>query len=633
VSIDTDPRIGTGLLGYRIEALIGRGGMGVVYRAHDPRLKRKLALKLIGPDVAEDERFRARFLRESELAAALEHPNVVPIYDAGEADGQLYIAMRYIEGHDLRALLREEGRLEPARALAVCAQVADALDAAHERGLVHRDVKPSNVLLDASGHAYLADFGLSRRLAEHGAPFADGRSLGTPAYVAPEQIEGGPVDGRADVYSLGCLLYECLTGEPPFALDSRLAVVFAHLEAEPPKASERNVGLPSRLDAVIAKGMAKDRDDRYERASELASAASEALGLVGAARWSRTRYGLAPGVLLFVLIAALAVFAFSRGDAPARPSGIAFENTVVRIDPETNRVDAVIEVGADPYAVAAAGSTAWAYNLTDGTVSEIDAATNDVRSTTAISTSPLEIHYRAGPVIAADRSAAWVVGGVARLEGVVTKLRPDSTEKQEFRLSYDLWGVAIGEGAVWVAAREVERSVLLRISPRTGAVVARVQLPPDVDANAIAVGEGAVWVADTYKALLIRIDPQSSTVTGRVDLGSSAIQPVVGLGYVWILVSDEGDLLRIRPRSLRVAGAVHSQPNRDGSAAIGAGSVWWNDMNEGTVVRLDANGRIDSTIRLTPPQDSWDEGGLFSRGIAVGAGGVWVSVDCRTTCP
>ena len=629
---DTDPWIGSALLGYTVEALIGEGGMGVVYRAYDPRLKRKVALKLIVPDVAQDERFRVRFLRESELAASLEHPNVVAIYDAGEVERQLYIAMRYVEGRDLRALLHEEGPLEPARALAICAQVADALDAAHERGLVHRDVKPSNVLLDGREHVYLADFGLSRRLAEHGTQSADGRSLGTPAYVAPEQIEGAPVDGRADVYSLACLLYECLTGEPPFAHDSRLAVVWAHLEEAPPKASRRNLALPHAIDDVIANAMAKDPNERYERASDLVSAARRALRLGAVPRWNRGKFAFAGGVLVFALVAAVVIFAF-RGSAPAKPTGIGYENTLVRIDPKTNQVAAVIEVGSDPSAVAAAGETAWAYNLRDRTVSEIDASTNAVRRTTGISTDPVEPHHRAGPVIAADRSGAWIVGGRARLEGVLTKLRAEANEKREYRLSYDLWGVAIGEGAVWVAARDVERSLLLRISPRTGAIAARVRLPADFDANAIAVGEGAVWVADTFKAILLRIDARSAAVTGRVDLGTSAVKPAVGLGYAWIFVSDEGELLRVNPRTLRVAGAIHSQPNREGTPAVGEGSVWWNDMSEGTVVRFDASGRIDSTIRITPTRDSWEEGGLFSRAIAVGAGAVWVSVACRSTCP
>src|SRR5947199_2394477 len=165
-----DPRIGTELLGYRVEELVGRGGMGVVYRAYDARLKRNVALKLVAPELSAEERFRERFLAETELAASLEHPNVVPIYDAGEVDGQLYLAMRYVEGSDLKTLLKQEGPLEPARALAICGQLAGALDAAHERGLVHRDVKPSNVLLDSREHVYLADFGLTRRLADQGVP-------------------------------------------------------------------------------------------------------------------------------------------------------------------------------------------------------------------------------------------------------------------------------------------------------------------------------------------------------------------------------------------------------------------------------------------------------------------------------
>src|SRR6478735_8802793 len=189
---------GTDFVGYRMEEVIGRGGMGVVYRAHDLRLKRTVALKLMAPELALDQRFRERFAREAEMAMSLEHPNVVPIYDASDIDGRLYLAMRYVEGTDLRALLRAEGGLGAARSLATCSQVAKALDAAHAKGLVHRDVKPSNVLLDANDHVYLADFGLTRRLAEQGIPAPHGLSLGTPAYAAPEQIEDGDVDGRTD---------------------------------------------------------------------------------------------------------------------------------------------------------------------------------------------------------------------------------------------------------------------------------------------------------------------------------------------------------------------------------------------------------------------------------------------------
>src|SRR5215475_4376132 len=203
---------GTELAGYRIESLLRRGGMGVVYRAHD-----------LAPELAQDLRFRERFLRESRLAASLDHPAIVPIYDAGEVAGRLYIAMRLVEGTDLKRLLAEEGKLEPERALDVVGQVAEALDAAHERGLVHRDVKPSNILIDQRGHCYLADFGLSRRLGD--VPVGGGgRSLGTVDYVAPEQIRGAELDGRSDVYSLGCVLYECLAGRPPFVRGTEAAV-------------------------------------------------------------------------------------------------------------------------------------------------------------------------------------------------------------------------------------------------------------------------------------------------------------------------------------------------------------------------------------------------------------------------
>src|SRR6266540_2986116 len=279
MSSRTQLELGSDFLGYRIEELIGRGGMGIVYRAYDLRLKRTVALKLVTPELALDERFRERFARETELAMSLEHPNVVPIHDAGEVDGRLYLVMRLVAGTDLRQLLRAEGALEPSRALAICGQVASALDAAHAKALVHRDVKPSNVLLDESEHVYLADFGLTLRLEEQGAQIGEGRSIGTPAYLAPEQIEGRTVDGRADVYSLGCVLFECLTGEPPFAGDSPLAVAWAHLEEQPPSASASDADLPEAIDAVIRKALAKSPDDRYPTCAALVADAEAALGL------------------------------------------------------------------------------------------------------------------------------------------------------------------------------------------------------------------------------------------------------------------------------------------------------------------------------------------------------------------
>jgi WD40 repeat protein len=278
VQVTEDPRVGTEVAGYRIESLLGVGGMSVVYLAEDLRLKRRVALKLLAAALAGDDSFRDRFLRESELAASIDHPNIVPIYEAGATDELLFIAMRYVEGRDLKERLRR-GRLDPAEATGILAQVASALDMAHARGLVHRDVKPSNVLLDrgarpdGSDHAYLADFGLMKRVADERAVVEDAHLLGTIDYVAPEQIAGGEIDGRADVYSLGCVLYECLVGEPPFAGDSELAVVFAHLESEPPAPSAQRPELPPALDAVIATALAKEPKQRYASCRELARAA------------------------------------------------------------------------------------------------------------------------------------------------------------------------------------------------------------------------------------------------------------------------------------------------------------------------------------------------------------------------
>src|ERR671937_798695 len=211
-----DPRLGAVIAGYRIEERIGRGGMGVVYRAEHLNLQRRATIKIIAPDLAESEGFRERFTREARIAAALQHPNVVTVYDAGEVDGLLYLAMQYIEGSDLAAVLAKEGRLRPYRAIDVCRQVASALDAAHAAGLIHRDVKPGNVLIEGRT-AFLTDFGLTKRLESTRTPITRaGDVVGTIHYVAPEQIEGGQLSPRTDVYSLGCLLSHCLVGEVPF---------------------------------------------------------------------------------------------------------------------------------------------------------------------------------------------------------------------------------------------------------------------------------------------------------------------------------------------------------------------------------------------------------------------------------
>jgi serine/threonine protein kinase len=279
VEAASDPRIGTELAGYRIEEPVGRGGMSVVYRAQDLRLDRPVALKLLTSDLSEDERFRARFLRESRLAAAIEHPNIIPVYEAGEAEGVLYLAMRYVDGTDLGRLIGAGRPLEPERALAIVARVASALDAAHYRGLVHRDVKPSNVLIGREDEVYLCDFGLSKRVTSLSGLTASDQLLGTVHYMPPEQIEGRDLDGRADVYSLGALLFECLAGEPPYTRESDVAVLWAHMQEPLPALSELRPDLPSGLDAILARALAKNPAERHAAAGELADAVRAELGL------------------------------------------------------------------------------------------------------------------------------------------------------------------------------------------------------------------------------------------------------------------------------------------------------------------------------------------------------------------
>jgi serine/threonine protein kinase len=271
-----DLRAGTEFAGYRIDELVGRGGMGVVYRAEHVHLRRRVALKLLLPELSAGEAFRERFVREARTAAAIQHPNVVTVYDAGEAEGLLYIAMQYVDGTDLASLLAEQGPLEPERALVILGEVAGALDAAHALGVVHRDVKPGNVLVDET-RAYLADFGLTRATSSKTALTVEGHVVGTIDYMPPEQIESGSVDSRADVYSLGCVLYHCLSGAVPFERESQVSMMYAHLQDQPPPLAARQPGLPEALDGVIATAMAKRPDDRYGSCGELIAAARAAL--------------------------------------------------------------------------------------------------------------------------------------------------------------------------------------------------------------------------------------------------------------------------------------------------------------------------------------------------------------------
>jgi len=270
---------GSRVAGYLLEALVGAGGMAAVFRARDVRLDRVVALKLI----AGDEALRTRFVREARAVAAVDHPHIIPVYEAGEADGMQFIAMRFVAGADLQVVIRREGGLRPKRAAAFISPVASALDAAHDAGLVHRDVKPANMLVDVGRgrpeHVYLSDFGLARGVLSEARLTRAGQFLGTPDYSAPEQIAGQPVDGRVDQYALGCVAYELLSGSVPFRRDEPMAVLYAHLYAPPPRLTAVRPDLPAAVDEVLATALAKAPEDRYDSCGAFADALRDALGL------------------------------------------------------------------------------------------------------------------------------------------------------------------------------------------------------------------------------------------------------------------------------------------------------------------------------------------------------------------
>jgi serine/threonine protein kinase len=276
---------GARIAGYLLEEQIGQGGMAVVFRAHDERLDRTVALKILAPALAADEAFRQRFIRESRAAAAVDDPHIIPVFEAGESGGVLFIAMRFVRGGDVRSMLGQFGPLPPGRVAEIISQVASALDAAHGHGLVHRDVKPANMLLDTRqgtgrpDHVYLSDFGLSKGSLQATGLTGSGMFLGTLDYIAPEQIEGRPVDGRADEYALGCAAYELITGSPPFQRDDAMAVMYAQLTEPPPAVTSRRPELPEAIDPVFARALAKQASDRYESCSEFAEALRHAFGI------------------------------------------------------------------------------------------------------------------------------------------------------------------------------------------------------------------------------------------------------------------------------------------------------------------------------------------------------------------
>jgi ABC-type branched-subunit amino acid transport system substrate-binding protein/DNA-binding beta-propeller fold protein YncE len=609
---------GSTFAGYRVESLVGRGGMGVVYLATDLSLERPVALKLIAPELARDERFRARFLKEPRLAAALEHPHVIPIHAAGEHEGQLYLAMRYVEGSDLKTILERERKLAPERMLAILAQIADALDAAHRRGLVHRDVKPANVLLDEEGHAYLTDFGITKQLG--GDSTDTGQVVGTLDYLAPEQIRGETVDGRTDCYALACVLYECLSGTPPFRRETEAETLWAHMQGPPPPLP----GHPA-LDPVLTQALAKEKEERCASCGEFLAAASSALGFEPPARRARRlrigrRLLLAGAVLLVAVAAAAAVLELTRDGESAGGLAQVEPNSVAVFDPRLDRIVGQVRIPGQPTLVDAEGRSVWVSD-TNRTLSRIDGRTLSVAEVVSANATPEDL--------VATGDAVWLLDG--EVHARVTRLvKVDSAYGSvaervalpagEARVSTHGFGVAVGQGAVWVADGTKR---LLKLDPRDAGIVRAFDLGRPLDD--VSVSGRAVWAISGASGSVLEIDPRSGSarapiaVTGRP--GSTRPVPAAiaaGEGAVWVLNANTPSVMRIDPQLAVVTETIPlGVGSNPGAIATGAGAVWVTLTGEGTVARIDP---ATGDIRKIPV-------GGAPTGLAVSQGKVWISVQ------
>jgi predicted Ser/Thr protein kinase len=584
-----DQRIGTEIAGFRIQEELGRGGMGVVYLAEQSSPRRRVALKILSPDLARDPAFRERFTRESEAAASVEHPNVIPVHASGESDGVLYIAMRYIQGEDLATLIHREGPLPSGRAVSICSQIAEALDEAHEVGLVHRDVKPGNILVAKGDRAYLSDFGLIRRSKLETGLTKTGQFMGTIDYCAPEQIRGEDVDGRADVYSLGCVLYECLAGAPPFARETEIATLYAHLEEPPPSTTSSPSGPSRELDRVIGRAMAKRPGDRYETAGEFARAARHALGIVsgeGDVVSERPRPGdrrLLAGIGAVVAVAAIAVILATRGGpGPDRSTGGAPVGpplgSVVRLDPATGKLAQTISgisvaQGAGRVSGLAAGEGGvWVGSQPN--VEHIDPVSGDVRGTILVQS------FFVQPVV--GFRTVWVES----LQGELLRINPATDSLlppiRLVAIGTPIPGqtrLAVGEGAVWAA---VDR-ILIQVDPVRNRVRRRIEVG---NIDGVAAGEGSVFVIDGLSGRLTQVDPTTGKVIGSVELAGSPDALAVGGGAVWVLDSDVGTVQEVDAETLAPGDTVRVGSDET-DITFGAGAVWLADGTGNSLTRID----------------------------------------------
>jgi hypothetical protein len=603
--------------GYRVESLVERGGMGVVYRAIDLSLQRPVALKLIAPEFAEDESFRARFLMEPRLAASLDHPNVVPIYEAGEREGRLYLAMRWVEGTDLRRLLDADGALEPERMIATLIQIADALDATHRRGLVHRDVKPANILLDEDGHAYLTDFGITKQL--DGDATDGGRIVGTTDYLAPEQIRGEPLDGRTDCYALACVLYECLAGTPPFRRPAETETLWAHLREPPPPLREHPA-----LDSVMRQALAKEPDERPATCTALVRAAGTALGVasstLGQRRISRAAALVLAGSLLLAAASAVAAIMSAGGD-PETGGGPALDvatNSVAAVNAEGG-VTLAAPLPGRPTDVAALRGTAWVSTVNSTSVTGVSARTRSISRTVPLA--------GGADAVAAASGSVWVVdarrGVLSRIEPGYERVthrvrfRPSPNARRPLgRLRGQRASLAVGAGALWLADH---RRGLLRIDSRTRRVE---HVRVDRQLEAVAAGAEAVWAIGSRSDTVVRIAADRGAAPETIRLpkpaGGGSHFPIAIAATeraVWVLNGTSATVMRIDPVSRTVMATIPLAADRVPTDVAASDAAAWVTNGDGSLSRIGADARTAESIGV----------GESLERVAADGGRVWVT--------
>jgi ABC-type transport system substrate-binding protein/tRNA A-37 threonylcarbamoyl transferase component Bud32 len=581
---------GSVVAGFRVESLIAEGAMGAVYLAEETSTGRRVALKVLAPELAHDERFRRRFLRETELAASLDHPHVVATLASGEEDGTLYLAMAYVDGADLRRLLRQQGRLEPERALNLIEQVASALDVAHAAGLVHRDVKPGNILVaqtDEGEHAYVCDFGLARHVSSISSLTSERGFVGTIDYVPPEQIEGGTIDRRADVYSLGCVLYECLSGGRPFDRESELSVLFAHLNDSPPRITELRPELPAAFDAVFATALAKAPDDRYSTCGELAKAAGVARQdkVLPRRRHVRRRLIAALAAVLLAAAAAVAAILASRGEHPRDNAATAVRAISLRpsalnlMDARTRRLVGHVGLGvrmpvADTgWQIAFTSHAAWVLLGAKQRLVRVELATRKVAG-------GVNFPWPPGRMTTSG-NAVWVTqdGGpeVWQIDAETGKV----ARRVAIRGGTSEGDVAFGDGSLWLASG----AGVTRVDPVSGRILHRFPVEGISGGMHIVFAEGAVWAARPGNGAVVKIDPSANLISHRQVLRGWVSDLAVGGGSAWVAIVPDGLVYRLSEDDLSVRGNPATGPDPE-QISFGGGALWVANANTDGISRI-----------------------------------------------